>query len=293
MRTAPDGRGVISAIELPRVQDKPALFSTFLMWLLADLFEDLPEVGDVDKPKLVFFFDEAHLLFNGAEGLPRRGHPDRPADPLQGRRHLLRDPEPQGRARRRARPAGQPGAARAARLHPRGRQGLADRLDLPEARRTTTSRRPHRPGHRRGDGHRAVRARRADAGRVDDAALAALADGPAGPGGAAAGGGRLAAAGQYGTAGRPGVRVRAAGLAAGPSARSRPAGTGTRAAPRRRTGTRNDARSSGDGDDGGGAGETVAKVLGSPVFKSFARSAASALGREITRGILGTRSRRR
>ncbi|HEX8257790.1 MAG TPA: helicase HerA-like domain-containing protein, partial [Allosphingosinicella sp.] len=66
MRTAADGRGVISAVELPAVQDRPALFSTFLMWLLAELFEDLPEVGDLDKPKLVFFFDEAHLLFTGA-----------------------------------------------------------------------------------------------------------------------------------------------------------------------------------------------------------------------------------
>jgi DNA helicase HerA-like ATPase len=66
MRTAPDGRGVISAVELTAVQDRPALFSTFLMWLLAELFEELPEVGDVDKPKLVFFFDEAHLLFADA-----------------------------------------------------------------------------------------------------------------------------------------------------------------------------------------------------------------------------------
>ncbi len=66
LRTAPDGRGVITCLELPRVQDKPLLFSTFLMWLLADLFRDLPEVGDADKPKLVFFFDEAHLLFTGA-----------------------------------------------------------------------------------------------------------------------------------------------------------------------------------------------------------------------------------
>jgi len=63
LRTAPDGRGVISALELPAVQDRPALFSTFLMWLLAELFSVLPEVGDADKPKLVFFFDEAHLLF--------------------------------------------------------------------------------------------------------------------------------------------------------------------------------------------------------------------------------------
>lgn len=66
LRTAPDGRGVISALELPDVQDKPLLFSTFLMWLLADLFRELPEAGDLEKPKLVFFFDEAHLLFNDA-----------------------------------------------------------------------------------------------------------------------------------------------------------------------------------------------------------------------------------
>jgi uncharacterized protein len=66
LRTAPDGRGVISCLELPAVQDKPKLFSTALMWLLAELFEQLPEVGDLDKPKLVFFFDEAHLLFDGA-----------------------------------------------------------------------------------------------------------------------------------------------------------------------------------------------------------------------------------
>jgi DNA helicase HerA-like ATPase len=66
LRTAPDGRGIVSALELPSVQDRPALFSTFLMWLLADLFSELPEVGDVDKPRLVFFFDEAHLLFTGA-----------------------------------------------------------------------------------------------------------------------------------------------------------------------------------------------------------------------------------
>ncbi|MGA1837887.1 helicase HerA-like domain-containing protein [Herbiconiux sp. 11R-BC] len=66
LRTAADGTGVINLLELPRVADKPQLFSTFLMWLLADLYNDLPEVGDLDKPKLVFFFDEAHLLFAGA-----------------------------------------------------------------------------------------------------------------------------------------------------------------------------------------------------------------------------------
>ncbi|MFI7005640.1 helicase HerA-like domain-containing protein [Streptomyces sp. NPDC050145] len=66
LRTASDGRGLVSVLELPAVQDKPQLFSTFLMWLLADLFQALPEVGDVEKPKLVFFFDEAHLLFKDA-----------------------------------------------------------------------------------------------------------------------------------------------------------------------------------------------------------------------------------
>lgn len=66
LRVAPDGRGVVSLLELPQLASKPALFSTFLMWLLADLFSSLPEVGDLDRPKLVFFFDEAHLLFNDA-----------------------------------------------------------------------------------------------------------------------------------------------------------------------------------------------------------------------------------
>jgi len=61
-----DGRGLVSLLEVPGVQDRPALYSTFLMWLLAELFNDLPEVGDLDKPKLVFFFDEAHLLFRDA-----------------------------------------------------------------------------------------------------------------------------------------------------------------------------------------------------------------------------------
>jgi uncharacterized protein len=66
LRTTPDGRGVVSILELPDLQRQPELFATFLMWFLADLFQDLPEVGDVDQPKLVFFFDEAHLLFRDA-----------------------------------------------------------------------------------------------------------------------------------------------------------------------------------------------------------------------------------
>jgi uncharacterized protein len=61
-----DGQGIISLLEFSGQSLRPVIFSTFLMWLLADLFNVLPEVGDVDKPKLVFFFDEAHLLFADA-----------------------------------------------------------------------------------------------------------------------------------------------------------------------------------------------------------------------------------
>jgi DNA helicase HerA-like ATPase len=66
LRTDAQGRGVISLLELGNQATRPVMFSTFLMWVLADLFTTLPEVGDVDKPKLVFFFDEAHLLFTDA-----------------------------------------------------------------------------------------------------------------------------------------------------------------------------------------------------------------------------------
>ncbi|WP_442924082.1 helicase HerA-like domain-containing protein [Microbacterium sp. H37-C3] len=66
MRTTDAGEGVVTLLEVPGVADRPVLYSTFLMYLLAELFEVLPEVGDVDKPELVFFFDEAHLLFRDA-----------------------------------------------------------------------------------------------------------------------------------------------------------------------------------------------------------------------------------
>jgi hypothetical protein len=66
LRTTADGRGVVTVMSLPTVAAKPALFSTFLMWVLAELFEELPEIGDPDLPVLAFFFDEAHLLFDEA-----------------------------------------------------------------------------------------------------------------------------------------------------------------------------------------------------------------------------------
>lgn len=66
LRVGADGKGVITLFELGAHAARPVMFSTFLMWVLADMFQTLPEVGDVDKPKLVFIFDEAHLLFADA-----------------------------------------------------------------------------------------------------------------------------------------------------------------------------------------------------------------------------------
>ncbi|MGB3809279.1 MAG: helicase HerA-like domain-containing protein [Parvibaculum sp.] len=66
MRTDREGRGIVNILAATRLMDNPRLYATFLLWLLSELFEELPEVGDLEKPKLVFFFDEAHLLFNDA-----------------------------------------------------------------------------------------------------------------------------------------------------------------------------------------------------------------------------------
>ena len=66
MRTDRDGRGYINVLAADKLMENPRLYATFLLWLLSELFEELPEAGDLDKPKLVFFFDEAHLLFNDA-----------------------------------------------------------------------------------------------------------------------------------------------------------------------------------------------------------------------------------
>ena len=66
LRTSPDGRGVVSLLEVADVMDRPRLYSTFVLWMLAQLYETLPEVGDLPRPKLAFFFDEAHLLFTDA-----------------------------------------------------------------------------------------------------------------------------------------------------------------------------------------------------------------------------------
>ena len=72
MRTDLSGRGVISILAADQLILKPRLYSSFLLWLLSELFENLPEVGDLEKPKLVFFFDEAHLLFDDAPPMLRQ-----------------------------------------------------------------------------------------------------------------------------------------------------------------------------------------------------------------------------
>jgi hypothetical protein len=66
VKLAPDGRGVINILAAEKLMTTPRLYATFLLWMLSELFKRLPEVGDLEKPKLVFLFDEAHLLFNGA-----------------------------------------------------------------------------------------------------------------------------------------------------------------------------------------------------------------------------------
>ncbi len=66
IRTAPDGRGVVNILAADKLTEKPRLYATFLLWMLTKLWQTLPEVGDQAKPKLVFFFDEAHLLFDDA-----------------------------------------------------------------------------------------------------------------------------------------------------------------------------------------------------------------------------------
>ncbi|MCO6441188.1 MAG: DUF853 family protein [Nitrococcus mobilis] len=71
LQVEPDGRGRVHVLAAARLVHSPSLYATFLLWLLSELFERLPEVGDLDKPRLVFFFDEAHLLFDNAPKVVR------------------------------------------------------------------------------------------------------------------------------------------------------------------------------------------------------------------------------
>jgi DNA helicase HerA-like ATPase len=292
IRTAPDGRGVISAIELTAVQDRPALFSTFLLWLLAELFEDLPEVGDLDRPKLVFFFDEAHLLFTGASKafltsvtqtvrlirskgvgvfFVTQNPGDLPGEVLGqlGNRvqHALRTFTPEDAK----------ALSKTVSTFPRTAdydlEETLTSLGTGEALVTVLSER----GAPTPVAWTMLRSPRSLMAQLDPAEQQrAVAASP------------LQA--RYGTpVDRDSAYERlAARLAPGPAAPppAVPDRAPEQAAPR------DDDRQD-DRGAGGGAGEAVAKVLGSSAFRAFARSAATALGREITRGILGTRSRRR
>ena len=143
LRVGPDGRGVVSCVELAAVQEKPALWSTALMWLVAELFEALPEAGDLPKPKLVVFLDEAHLLFDDAT--------DAFLDALARTVRLIRSKgvgvffvtqQPTDLSEEVLAQLGLRDPARAARVHARAtRRSSARRCRPTRARTSTTSRR--------------------------------------------------------------------------------------------------------------------------------------------------------
>src|SRR6186713_1551665 len=131
IKTDSEGRGMVNILVADKLMESPRLYATFLLWLLSELFEELPEAGDLAKPKLVFFFDEAHLLFDDAP------------DALQGRRRVLCHAESDRRAGQGAGSAGRSRAARAARLYAaRPEGGESSGADLP-----TESEARYRAGH--------------------------------------------------------------------------------------------------------------------------------------------------
>jgi uncharacterized protein len=287
LRTAPDGRGIVSAVELSAVQDRPALFSTFLLWLLGDLFEHLPEVGDPDKPKLVFFFDEAHLLFAGAskaflDAVTRtvrlirskgvgvffvtQQPTDVPDDVLAQLANRVQH------ALRAFTPDDADALRKTVRTYPKTSdyplEEALTALGTGEAIVTVMSER----GAPTPVAWTMLRAPRSRMAPADAAAISQ-----------AVAGSSLQA--EYGQAiDRDSAYERlAAKLAPAPAAPApQKAPAPTREPQRRRE----------PEPEPSGVGGVVASVLGSSAAKSFMRSAASALGREITRGVLGTRKRR-
>jgi DNA helicase HerA-like ATPase len=290
LRTTPDGHGVVSSVELPALQDRPQLFSTFLMWLLADLFHELPEIGDADKPKLVFFFDEAHLLFADAskaflESVTRtvrlirsKGvgiffvtqNPQDVPDDVLGQlgsriQHALRAFTPDDAA----------ALTKAVKTYPRTADyDLSEdlqRLGTGEAIVTVLS----ESGAPTPVAWVRMRAPRSLMAQIDPGAQQqAVAASP------------LQA--KYGTpVDRESAYERLAARLASqtPQVDERPADPGPA---RREKPERSEQPKRAQHDEP----SAVEAVLKNPAFKSFARSAASALGREITRGIFGTRRRR-
>ena len=280
LQTTADGKGVISLVELPNLQDRPAVFSTFLMWLLADLFHDLPEVGDVDKPKLVFFFDEAHLLFDDAskEFLDQIAQtvrlirskgvgvffvtqsptdvPDEVLAQLGSRmQHQLR--------------AHTPNDAKALK---------ADRQHLSPQRLRRPRPGDHQPRHRRGRGDGDERARRPDFRGLDPAASARVADGPQRPRGHAGDGDAPAPREVRRGVDRESAREKLARkLEAGRQRRRR------RRRARQRT-QKETGEESAEPHDQAGGGRHRARRRRARAFKDFMRTAA----REIPRGMFKT-----
>ena len=146
MRTDLDGRGIINILAADQLILKPRLYSSFLLWLLSELFENLPEVGDLDKPKLVFIFDEAHLLFDDAPpALRQRVEQVVRIIRSKGVGVYFCSQFPDDVPERDPRPARQPHSARAARVHAARPEGGAHRgRDVRRRIRSSTSRRSSR-----------------------------------------------------------------------------------------------------------------------------------------------------
>ena len=181
LRTTADGKGIVTLLEVADVMDRPRLYSTFVLWMLAQLYEGLPEVGDLPKPKLAFFFDEAHLLFEDAsEAL---------LDQIERTARLIRS-KGVGVYFVTQAPTDVPSSV-LSQLGNRIQHALrAFTPDDADALRKTARTFPvtdalrrraddHQPGHRRGAGHGAVAEGRPDAARGDPPRAARLADGAA------------------------------------------------------------------------------------------------------------------
>ena len=148
------GRGYISVLAAEKLMESPRLYATFLLFLLSELFEVMPEVGDPEKPNLVFFFDEAHLLFKDApKALLEKVEQVVRLDPVERRRRLFRDAEPARHSRHRLAPARQSRPARIARLLAAGAEGgEGGGDDLPRQSRLRYRKGDHGARHRRGSG---------------------------------------------------------------------------------------------------------------------------------------------
>ncbi len=158
------GRGVVNILAAEKLmQQSPKVYATFLLWLLSELFERLPEIGDPEKPKLVFFFDEAHLLFADIEtGRGTKDRTDGAVDSVERRRRLFREPESARYSGRGSGPAREPGAARLARLYAaRSKSGSGRGADVSAESETQSRDGPDRAGRRRGARLHARRGRQA------------------------------------------------------------------------------------------------------------------------------------